>query len=333
MTGDDNDVATEWQIEQPYVAVSRDRQQMTLLSQVEVDQCKGLSKYAICSKVFALHKTPNTCTHALFYGTMTEVIKHCPITHKALPEKESATNLGRGRWLIQKRQDDFTMVESTRESGIIKYRGCRSCIVQLACGHTINTPQLTIHSDRQSCNEAESDVLKVNLPDSLQEMFKILPLELNELNVNEKAATIQAITDDLHLNIIKNNSFSAKDLVTIATPIMANYQTRRPRNIYVSHSTIVPVLFALIMILGNCALSVYVTHRYIQHKLAKIPKIAVTSLDEYTEIYDAKKDPFRKMDKVIVTPTDDKFFKLDGGMNQQTKKLRVPEQYQLEHYA
>ena len=129
-------------------------------------------------------------------------------------------------------------------------------------------------------------------------MFKQLPIDITDLNVNEKAATIQAITDDIHLQIIKNRSFNAKDLVNIATPIMANFHARPRRSaVYISHSTIAPVLFALILTIGNCALSVYVTHRYIQYKLARIPKIALTSLDEYTELnLTSKKDPSRKMD-------------------------------------
>ena len=311
MTGTD-DYATEWKVDQPYVAVSQDSQQMTLLSQEDMDQCQGHSQFAICTKVFALHKTPNTCTHALFYGTMAEVIRHCPTQHKVLPIQETATNLGRGRWLIQRQHDDYTLVEATQSGRIIRHKGCRACIIQLACGHTINTPHLTIHSDRQSCAIDKSEMMTVTLPDTLSALFQHMPAEFKKMDITEKTAKVQEITDSIHIKVIGNTSFNTDDLIKIATPVIAKYGTHTRRNhSYFAHTTIAPTTFALILTIINAAISGYMTHKYVQFKLKKIPRIAVTSADEYSSSKELNPDPYKKIDKVIVTPTDDRIFKLD----------------------
>ena len=95
----ENNRASVWDIEAPYIAVMENRQYAALLTESEFQDCVGSRSYGICENGFSLQRNKNSCPRALLFRDEYAAIQNCRVKSIHLPQKEAATNLGHGRWL------------------------------------------------------------------------------------------------------------------------------------------------------------------------------------------------------------------------------------------
>ena len=108
----------------------------------------------------------------------------CDTTIVQLPAIEQATNLGYDIWLIQSARA-VTLREVSSSSVQGSFRGCRICLITLACGMQIMT-DIKIRSDLSSCAHIPPIKLQVSLPNHIASLVMEVPLWKNYRSTHRK---------------------------------------------------------------------------------------------------------------------------------------------------
>ena len=109
MPGPDADTYTEWMFDHPYFAISTTLKEHAILSQTQLDQCRGTRNLAICHQGFPVHRNRESCLASLFFADPAAAMSMCAINTLPYPASPSARNLGFGRWLLYARSADYTL--------------------------------------------------------------------------------------------------------------------------------------------------------------------------------------------------------------------------------
>ena len=107
----DTNEALQWVIEGPYLAVTQNTMETTVLSNEQFANCLGSARYRICHETMETHLAQSSCLATLkFHNTMTAMAV-CDTEKVILPTPEKATNLGYGIWLLTSASDSFVLRE------------------------------------------------------------------------------------------------------------------------------------------------------------------------------------------------------------------------------
>ena len=144
------------------------------LTEYDLSRCMGSSRYQICLDMIATETGHESCLATLFLKGSVEALQICDTDQIALPATEKAENLGFGVWLITSATTAHTLFESdtasTTSSGIIRYPGCRICIITLECGKQLVGPHIKIRSHLSTCEQLPAIKIKVKFPDPLKQL-------------------------------------------------------------------------------------------------------------------------------------------------------------------
>ena len=117
-----------WNVEAPYLAISEDQLEQSVLSSVQFEHCFGSSKYRHCSETFSTDMRLSSCVVTLFVDFFFDALSVCDIFLVSLTTTEQATNLCFGIWLRTYASVDFAFREShatSRSSVTESFAGCR----------------------------------------------------------------------------------------------------------------------------------------------------------------------------------------------------------------
>lgn len=222
-----------------------------------------------------------SCLATLFFKGSVEALQICDTEQIFLPATEKAENLGFGVWLITSATTAYTLFESdtatTTSSGIIKYPGCRICIITLECGKQLVGPHIKIRSDLSTCEQLPAIKIKVKFPDPLQQLWSELP-EVDDMPYySTKSAAGIAMLKEVRENLLDSPKMrDPEKLLEIARPITSKMTQLRPSlsrefesHLSIKHS----LVMSLISFLGSMILHmifVFIYHRY-KHKHNKTP--------------------------------------------------------------
>ena len=110
---DDPQTALTWNIEAPYLALSENKLESSVLFEEQFEHCLGSSKYPICSEAFPMQIEHPSCVATLYFFSPTDALAGCETTAITLPSIEQAMNFGFAIWLITSAKTDFTFRESS----------------------------------------------------------------------------------------------------------------------------------------------------------------------------------------------------------------------------
>ena len=179
-----NGQAQIWNIETDLIAVSHRHTENALLTQEQLNGCTGPDEAAVCQQGFATTRNRASCLASLFFHTTEQANSVCEYTMTRLPKVESAQSLGFGRWLITRRSDAYTFnllhIHQSSNTNLVK--GCKVCIITLACGTELETATLSLRADQTSCNLTGARRLDLQLPMPLQQFVPPpqAPLQLQD---------------------------------------------------------------------------------------------------------------------------------------------------------
>ena len=175
----DSTEALQWVTEGPYLAVSEDSMETTVLTHEQYEQCLGSSRYKICHQTIETHLAQSSCLATLYFHNTVTAMSVCDTERIRLPTPEQATNLGYGIWLIKSASDAFTLREYSIQNDNIPHkherRGCNVCIITLECGTQLISKNIKIRPDLQHCNQIPAATITVILPDPLEHLIATLP--------------------------------------------------------------------------------------------------------------------------------------------------------------
>ena len=275
------DLAIKWKLEAPYLAISEDNMETAYLTDYDLSRCIGSSRYQICLDMIATETGHGSCLATLFFKGSVEALQICETEQILLPAAEKAENLGFGVWLITSATTAYTLIEtdtsSTTSSGIIKYPGCRICIVTLECGKQLVGPHIKIRSDLSTCEQLPAIKVKVKLPDPLAQLWSELP-EVDDMPYfSTKSEAGIAMLKEVRENLLESPKLrDPEKLLDIARPITSKMTQLRPSlskefesHLSIKHS----LLMSLISFIGSMILHilfVFIYHRY-KHKHSHTP--------------------------------------------------------------
>ena len=110
---DDTQTALTWNIAAPYLALSENKLESSVLPEEQFEHCLGSSKYRIGAEAFPTQIGHPSCIATLYFFSPIDALAVCETTAITLPSIEQATNLGFGIWLITYANADFTFCESS----------------------------------------------------------------------------------------------------------------------------------------------------------------------------------------------------------------------------
>ena len=173
------DLAIKWKLEAPYLAISENIKETAFLTEYDFGRCIGSSRYQICLDMIATETSHDSCLASLYFKDSVEALTVCETEQIVLSATEKAENLGYGVWLITSATTAYTLfesdTESTSSSGIVKYPGCRICIITLKCGKQLSGDHIKIRSDLSTCEEMPANKVNVKFPDQLLEFWSEYP--------------------------------------------------------------------------------------------------------------------------------------------------------------
>ena len=268
---DDPQLALKWDIEAPFLAISEDQMESSVLSEAQFNQCLGSSKYRICSETFQTEMGHSSCIATLFFDSSVDALSVCDTSLVSLPSTEQATNLGFGIWLITSANDDFIFRESHATAASSKtqsFAGCRICIITLECGMQIMTKHIKIRSDLSSCNHIPAIKLRVSLPNPLASLIMEVP-SLEDLPLyDSKAEAGVKLLKQVRKELVHSPRIrEVNQLVAIAHPLASDMKLLKPSltrefNQYVSFK----VSFTLTCIVSVVSTVLHLLFMYIYHK-------------------------------------------------------------------
>ena len=229
---DDPQTALTWTIEAPYLALSENKLESSVLSEEQFEHCLGSSKYRICSEAFPTQIGHPSCIATLYFFSPIDALAVCETTAITLPSIEQATNLGFGIGLIASASADFTSRESSSlatSTSSRSFAGCQICIITLACGMQIHTGHIIIRSDLASCSTIPAIKLRMSLPDPLESLIMQVP-PLDDLPLY----TWKAESGVTLLKVVRKKLISSprvrqvNQLVEIARPFAQDMKLLKP---------------------------------------------------------------------------------------------------------
>ena len=275
------DLAVKWKLEAPYLAISEDNMETAYLTQCDLSRCIGSPRYQICLDMIATKTGHGSCLAALFFKGSVEALQICNTEQIALPATEKAENSGFGVWLVTSATTAYTVFESDAASttswGIIKYPGCRICIITLEYGKQLVGPHIKIRSDLSTCEQLPAIKIKVKFPDPLKQLWRELP-EVDDMPYfSTKSATGIPMLKEVREHLIDSPKMrDPEKLLEIARPISSQMIQLRPSlsKEFDSHLSIKnSLLMSLISFLGSMVLHmlfVCIYHRY-KHEHRETP--------------------------------------------------------------
>ena len=268
---DDPQLALKWDIEAPFLAISEDQMESSVLSAAHFDQCLGSSKYRICSETFPTELGHSSCIATLFFDSSVDALSVCDTSLVSLPSTEQATNLGFGIWLITSANDDFIFRESHATAASSKtqsFAGCRICIISLDCGMQIMTKHIKIRSDLSSCNHIPAIKLRVSLPNPLASLImQVPPLEDLPLYDNKAEAGVKLLKQVRKELVHSPRIREVNQLVDIARPLADDMKLLKP-SLTSEFNQYVPfkVSFTLTVTVFIVSTVLHLLFMYIYHK-------------------------------------------------------------------
>ena len=175
---DDPQTAVTWNIEAPYLAVSANKLESSVLSVEQYEHCVGSSKYRICSEAFSTQIGHPSCIATFYFFSPIDVLAVCETNAITLPSIEQATNLGFSIWLIKSANADFIFRESSSlatSSSSRSFAGCDICIIILARGLQMHSGHIIIRTDFAYCSTIPAIRLRLSLPDPLESLIMQVP--------------------------------------------------------------------------------------------------------------------------------------------------------------
>ena len=268
---DDPQLALKWDIEAPYLAISEDQMESSVLSEAQFEQCLGSSKYRICAETFPTEMGHSSCIATLFFDSSVDALSVCDTSLVSLPSNEQATNLGFGIWLITSANDDFIFRESHATAASSKtqsFAGCRICIITLECGMQIMTKHIKIRSDLSSCSHIPAIKLRVSLPNPLASLImEVPPLEDLPLYDSKAEAGVKLLKQVRKELVHSPRVREVNRLVDIARPLASDMKLLKPSltrefNQYVPFK----VSFTLTIVVFIVSTILHLLFMYIYHK-------------------------------------------------------------------
>ena len=270
------DIAIKWKLEAAYLAILEDNMESAYLTDYDLSRCIGSSRYQFCLDMIAKETGHGSCLATLFFKGSVEAWQICETEQILLPAAEKADNLGYGVWLITSATTAYTLIEtdtaSTTSSGIIKYPGCRICIITLECGKQLVGPHIKIRSDLSTCEQLPAIKVTVKLPDPLAQLWSELPEVHDMPYFSSKSAAGIEMPKQVRESLLEAPKLrDPEKLLEIARPITSKTTQLRPSltKEFESHLSIKHSLFmSRISFFGSMVLHllfVCIYHRY-KHK-------------------------------------------------------------------
>ena len=172
---DDPQSALTWNVEAPYLALSEDHMESSVLSAEQFEHCLVSSRYRICSESVPLEKGHSSCLATLYSSTASEALAVYDTTIVQLSAIEQATILGYGIWLIQSAHVVTLREVSSSSVKGSSFCGCRIYLITLACGMQIMTDNMKIRSDLSSCAHIPPIEMQVSLPNPIASLVMEVP--------------------------------------------------------------------------------------------------------------------------------------------------------------
>ena len=127
----------------------------------------------------------DSCLATLYFKHSVAALQVCETEQTVLPATEKAENLGYGVLLITSATTAYALfesnTESTTSSGIVKYPGCRICIITLKCGKQLTGDHIKIRSDLRTFEELPAIKVNVKFPGPLVELWSEF-LEIDDMS-------------------------------------------------------------------------------------------------------------------------------------------------------
>ena len=175
----ENDMAIKWKLEAPYLAFSENNDDSTLLTEYNLSQCIGSTRYQLCLEMNATQAGHESCPAILFYKDSVVALQTCETEQIILPSTEKAENLGYGAWLITSATTAYALYESDTESttsyGFTKYPGCWNCLITLKWGRQVSGPHIKIRSDLSTCEQLPAIKVNVKFPNPMKQLWNEIP--------------------------------------------------------------------------------------------------------------------------------------------------------------
>ena len=225
--------ALQWVTEGPYLAISEDSMETTVLTKDQYDNCLGSARYKICHQTITTHLGQSSCLATLYFHSPTTALTVCDMKRLMLPTPEKATNLGYGIWLITSASKLFSLREYRINSDTIpqnrEHNRCHVCIITLECGTQLISKHIKIQPDLQNCSSLPAATIVVRLADPLKQLISSLP-DITELPYFEAATDaslvlIKRIKEKLTKNTI---TVDESNLDQLAAPIVHDMTLLKP---------------------------------------------------------------------------------------------------------
>ena len=294
---DDLQSALAWIIEAPFLAISEDLMESSVLSAAQ--RCLGSSRYRICSETIPTVIGHSSCLATLFFDTPLEALTVCETSSITLPSIEQATNLGFGIWLITSANADFSFRElrSSSQQGP-SFPGCRICIISLECGVQLMTDNIKIRSDLSSCNEIPPIKLRVSLPNPLSSLImEVPPLEDLPLYTSNAEAGVKLLKE-VRKELSKNPRVrEVNQLIEIARPFASDMKLLKPAlTREFNHYVPFKISFALTATVFIVSTVLHLLFMYVYHRFNLAAKLFPSFKD-----HQKRKSPAKTM---MLVPTE-----------------------------
>ena len=225
--------AIKWVTEGPYLAISEDSMETTVLTEDQYANCLGTSTYRICHRTMEIHLGQSSCLATLYFHSTMTALTVCETEKLLLPTPEKATNLEYGIWLITSASAAFSLREySLDELNTPKredHPGCNICLITLDCGTQLISKYMKIRPDLDSCDKIPAKRISVSLPDSLAHLISELP-DLDDLPYFESTTDAGVkLLREVKAQLIDSPHLTKVDqLNEIAKPIAHNMRLLKP---------------------------------------------------------------------------------------------------------
>ena len=265
--------AIKWVTEGPYLAISEDSMETTVLTEDQYANCLETSTYRICHQTMETHLGQSSCLATLYFHSTMTALTVCETEKLLLPTPERATNLGYGIWLITSASAAFSLREySLDELNTLKredHPGCNICLITLDCGTQLISKYIKIRPDLDSCDKIPAKRISVSLPDPLAHLISELP-ELDGIPYFEsKTDAGVKLLREVKAQLIDSPHLTKVDqLNKIAKPIAHNMRLLKPSLVDKMEQYVPLKLYltlTIVVFFGNLllhALVMYLYHRF-----------------------------------------------------------------------
>ena len=271
--------AIQWIIEGPYLAISDDSMETTVLSESQYANCLGSSRYRICHETMETLLASSSCLATLYFHNTITALTICDTEKILLPSPEKATNLGFGIWLITSASNAFTLreysIKNDKTPRDKEHKGCNVCIITLECGTQLISRNIKIRPDLGSCDNLPAVRIEVQIPKPLETLISQVPdlskLPYYESSTDANIAMLKSVKHTLSNTVV---NIESQNLKLIAEPIGHNMTLFRP-TLVEKLEMYVPVKLSLSLTLIVIFLNIilHVIAMYLYHRFAIFKKL------------------------------------------------------------